>query len=230
VSVAPLEEILPARASVVVARGEVADATLFPEEAAATRRAVENRRREFATGRACARSALAALGLPPRAIPVGPKGEPLWPPGIVGSITHCVGYRACAAARRSDVAAIGIDAEPNRPLRERVLGAVAREGEIALVRRLIDDDPSVRWDRLVFSAKEAAYKAWFPLTGRRLGFEGAEVSIDPCAGTFSVELPGCERRSGEDEEPLGLEGRWTIDEGLILTAAVVAPGSLSRDR
>ena len=49
-------------------------------------------------------------------------------------------------------------------------------------------DLQVHWDRVLFSAKESIYKAWFPLTGRWLGFEEASLSIDPAAGTFAARL------------------------------------------
>lgn len=85
-------------------------------------------RSSLPAGRA-ARAALAAHSLPGRAILPGPRGEPQWPAGDAGSITHCDGYRACAAALLGDVAAIGIDAEPNCPLPDGVLEDVAVPAE-----------------------------------------------------------------------------------------------------
>jgi 4'-phosphopantetheinyl transferase EntD len=216
-----LETILPATAVAAVSREDIPDATLFPREETAITRALEGRRREFATARACARAALEQLGLSRRAVPVGAGGAPEWPAGIVGSITHCDGYRACAVALRGDLLAIGIDAEPNQPLSERVLDAVAFGGELVLVRRLADAEPTVHWDRLLFSAKEAVFKAWFPLTERRLGFGDAALTIDPCAGAFSARLlvrgpplPNGELRS--------FDGRWALDGGVVLTTVAVS--------
>ncbi|MFF9486115.1 hypothetical protein [Streptomyces sp. NPDC014676] len=61
--------------------------------------AVERRRREFATGRVCARQALAALGVPPSGpLPRGSAGAPSRPGGVRGGITHCPGHRAAAVA------------------------------------------------------------------------------------------------------------------------------------
>jgi enterobactin synthetase component D / holo-[acyl-carrier protein] synthase len=57
-----------------------------------------------------------SFGALPAPILPGPAGEPGWPPGVTGSITHCPGYRACAVARTEDLAAIGIDAEPDEEL------------------------------------------------------------------------------------------------------------------
>jgi 4'-phosphopantetheinyl transferase EntD len=218
-----LAEILPADAAVVEARGDIADATLFPEEKEAIGRAVEKRRREFRTGRACARAALAQLGVEAQAIPSGPRGEPQWPARIVGSITHCDGYRACALARSNDLIAIGIDAEPDAPLPDGVIGDIALPEERRALDALAGQEPAVNWDRLLFSAKEAVYKAWFPLAERWLGFEDAMVEIDREGRLFSARLlvPG---PRVEDRELRGFSGRWIARDGLLLAAIGLAAG------
>ncbi|MDT9687548.1 4'-phosphopantetheinyl transferase superfamily protein [Streptomyces sp. P9(2023)] len=165
---------------------------LYPQEAEVVARAVGKRRREFATVRLCARTALAGIGVSPRPIPRGPSGAPAWPAGVVGSMTHCDGYRAAAVARSTSFAAIGIDAEPNLPLpagvREKVTSAEERES----LDRLAAAHPAVAWDRLLFSAKESTYKMWFPLTGRWLDFDECVIVPDPERGTFtsSLRVPG----------------------------------------
>ena len=98
-----ISEILPAGVECAEAFGDPPEAALFPAEEALLARAVQKRRREFATGRHCARSALGALGVGPAPILPGQAGAPQWPSGIVGSITHCAGYRAAAVARASEV-------------------------------------------------------------------------------------------------------------------------------
>jgi enterobactin synthetase component D / holo-[acyl-carrier protein] synthase len=214
-----LEEILPASAVVSATRSDILDAELFPEEETVVDRAVDKRRREFTTARACARQALAQLGERRQAIPSGLRGAPQWPTGVVGSITHCDGYRACAVARATDFATLGIDAERNEPIPVGVLADIALPPERESLRRLMHDQPGVRWDRLLFSAKEAVYKAWYPLAGRWLGFEDALVAIDT-AGTFSARLL-------VDGPPLGgrqltgFEGRWLARDGLVLAATAV---------
>src|SRR5208283_6057556 len=85
--------------------------TLDAREARFVRGASARRVADFATGRRCARSALLKLGLTPESILVGPYREPVWPEGIVGSITHCPGFYAAALAHRRDLRSIGIDAE-----------------------------------------------------------------------------------------------------------------------
>ncbi len=211
-----LERILPAAASVVASTSE-RTVELFPEEEAALGNAVEKRRVEFVTARACAREALARLGLPARPLPTGSRGEPVWPPGIVGSITHCAGYRACAVARASELLTIGIDAELDGPLPAGVIGDVALPEERRWIERAAVEDPGVSWDRLLFSIKESIYKAWFPLARSWLGFEDASVEIDRAAGTFSASLlvPG-PTVGGRMLD--GFAGHWIASEGLLLSA------------
>jgi 4'-phosphopantetheinyl transferase EntD len=232
-----IEEILPAAVVAVDTREELLDVELFPEELAALGRAVEKRRREFITARACARGALARLGVAPCAIASGERGQPLWPEGVVGSITHCAGYRACALARAAQVMGVGIDAEPHAPLPEGVLGQVARAEERPRLVQLARAEPAVHWDRLLFCAKEAVYKVWFPLAACWLGFEDAVLTFDPVGRTFQAKLLkpwpregaglGGTGAGGAGQGGVGsggaglpqiLEGRWLVREGLVLSA------------
>lgn len=211
-----IAELLRPPVRAVEAFEDPTDTALYAEEEVAVANAVEKRRREFATGRECARQALKALGHPPTPIPVGSHGEPLWPSGIVGSITHCAGYRACAVAKVNDFIAIGIDAEPHQPLPDGVLAAIATPEELPLVRDLEIRAPTVRWDRVLFSAKESVYKAWASLYGRSLDFEDALVRVDP-DGSFCAHLM-ITRPPQAPGEFVPLSGQWLARDGLVLTA------------
>jgi 4'-phosphopantetheinyl transferase EntD len=216
-----IEQLLPAGvASVEVCHDEL-DVALFPAEEALVGNSVEKRRREFTTARACARSALEQIGLAAVPILTGERGEPLWPQGVVGSITHCQGYRACAVARSSEILTIGIDAEPNAALPEGLLTDIARPEELPRLRDLAAERADVHWDRLLFSAKESVYKAWFPLAKCWLGFEDAHMTFDPGARAFTARLlvtgPVVAGRRLS-----GFSGRWTVSEGLIVTAIAVS--------
>jgi 4'-phosphopantetheinyl transferase EntD len=185
-----IESILPAGAVAEEAFADPPGLTLYPAEEAVVARAVDKQRREFTTARACARAALARLGVPPGPIVPGPRGAPQWPAGVVGSMTHCDGYRAAVVARHRDLVAIGVDAEPHAPLPVGVLGTVTSAAERAHLTALAVAGSGRHWDRMLFSAKESVYKAWFPLTGRWLGFEDAAVTIDPAGGTFTARPYG----------------------------------------
>jgi 4'-phosphopantetheinyl transferase EntD len=211
-----IEEILPPGVAVAEAYDDAIPAPLFPEEEQVVARAVDKRRREFATARRCAREALAKLGLPPVPLLPGERGAPQWPAGVAGSITHCQGYRAAVAAPLTLLRSVGVDAEPHEPLPDGVLNPISDAAERSQIAALSATDPAVQWDRLLFCAKEAVYKAWFPLTARWLGFEEATVTFDP-SGRFEARLlvPA----------PLAaFSGHWLATDNLLLTAvAVPAP-------
>jgi 4'-phosphopantetheinyl transferase EntD len=227
-----LKEIVPSRVACAEAFGDARDAVLFPAEEAVVAGAVPMRRREFATARFCARRALAELGVAPAPLLPGPRGAPSWPAGVVGSITHCAGYRASAVASRARMVTVGIDAEPDAPLPPGVLDVVASAEERAWVRTLSRTDPRVCWDRLLFSVKESVFKAWYPLARSWLGFEQAHVTVDPARNRFAARLlvPG-PRLDGR--ELAGFAGRWVVRNGLVLTAVTLAappPAHVPRQR
>ncbi|MEU3663189.1 4'-phosphopantetheinyl transferase superfamily protein [Streptomyces sp. NPDC032940] len=222
-----IEELLPDTVVAVEAHGrdDAGHTPLHPEEEPLVARAVAKRRREFTVVRSCARRAMEKLGVPPGPVLPGERGAPRWPDGLVGSMTHCDGYCAAALARAGDLASLGIDAEPDGPLPEGVLAAVSLPGEAERLRRLAGQRPGIHWERLLFSAKESVYKAWFPLTGRWLDFSEAdiEITVDPDDGRrgrlhAALLVPGPVvggRRLAR------FEGRWAARQGLVATAVTV---------
>jgi 4'-phosphopantetheinyl transferase EntD len=223
-ALALLSSVLPP-AVVTVARLSDDDAgPLHPTEEPAVARAVSTRRAEFRTARACAREALASLGSPTEAVPVGEERAPVWPDGVVGSITHTRGFRGAAVAWRSAVRSVGIDAEVHDALPDGVLDAVSSETERAVLGRLAGERPDVSWDRLLFSAKESVYKTWFPLTGRWLGFEDAEL-VPAVDGTFVARLL-VDGPTVDGAVVSSFAGRWAVAEGILATGiALPAPSS-----
>ncbi|MER6912277.1 4'-phosphopantetheinyl transferase superfamily protein [Streptomyces sp. NPDC000594] len=214
-----IEHLLPPGVVYVHSFTDRLDTPLFPEEEAVVARAVAKRRAEFTTVRACARDALAKLGHPPAPLLPGERGAPRWPEGVVGSMTHCQGYRAAVVGRADEVSALGIDAEPDAPLPDGVLEGVARPEDLTALAVLPAGGPA--WDRLLFSAKESVYKAWFPVGRRLLDFQEATVAILP-DGTFTarVLVPAPTLRG----RPLtGFSGRWAAGNGLVLTWIAVEP-------
>ncbi|MET9606144.1 4'-phosphopantetheinyl transferase superfamily protein [Streptomyces sp. NPDC006512] len=221
-----IETLLPDAARADEAFGPDGSAVLYPEEAALVATATEGRREEFTTVRGCARRALKALGLPPAPVLPGKRNVPQWPAGVVGGMTHCAGYRAAVLARDSDLMAVGIDAEPDRPLPRGVLESIALPQELAWARTApVGGAAGLCRDRLLFSAKEAVYKTWYPLVGTELDFEDAALSFrtdddDPRTGTFRARVlrPG----TGPDGRPVtAFTGRWLVRRGLVVTAIAV---------
>jgi 4'-phosphopantetheinyl transferase EntD len=215
-----LQMILPADVESEECFGEAPSGVLFPEEEKIIARAVEVRRREYAAVRSCAGACLGRLGYAPAPILHGFGGAPMWPAGVQGSMTHCAGYSAAAVGLFPPISAIGIDAEPDAPLPDGVLDLVATSAERnrLAVTELEPDGPN--WDRLLFSAKEAAYKAWFPLVGEWLGAQEAEIVFDPQDGTFAAALS----RDGlilDGRQVHRLHGRWVKERGILVTAVVM---------
>lgn len=193
----------------------------WPEELAALGTVVEGRRRDYVLGRRCAREAIEALGHEPLPILSGPKREPLWPGGLIGAITHTQGYVAAAVARQVQVASVGIDAEPDEALPGNVIRRIARPEELEWVDGGVAGHGVANRDRLLFSAKEAVYKAWFPLAGRWLGFDDARLSFDAAVGRFTAEILVDPQVDGRRLEHF--VGRYTSVDGVILTAVEVLP-------
>jgi 4'-phosphopantetheinyl transferase EntD len=217
----PLADVLPATVVTAVRLDDAGSGPLHPDEEPAVAKAVATRRAEFTTARRCARDALASLGVAADAVPVGEKRSPVWPPGVVGSITHTAGFRGAAVAWSAQVRSVGVDAEQHGPLPDGVLEAVSSAGERSVLAALAADHPDVHWDRLLFSAKESVYKTWFPLTGRWLGFEEAFLTPGP-DGTFRAELlvPGPVVDGVTVSE---FHGRWTVAGAHVVTAIALEP-------
>jgi 4'-phosphopantetheinyl transferase EntD len=188
---------------------------LLPEEAKLVAKAVKKRRREFATGRACARRALRMLGWPDVAVLVGQAREPVWPSGIVGSITHSVGYCAATVARAVELKSIGIDVEVNSPLPDGVEDLVCTQAELDHAARL----PGQNWSTVIFSAKESLYKAWYPITRKWLGHLDAELTLNPECGEFSVCIVN--PPAGVVEPADRFVGRFAVTNERVFTAVIV---------
>jgi len=169
------------------------DPPLFPDEEAAIVRAVPKRRRTFAFGRVCAREALGWNV----AILVGQGGAPVWPAGVLGSITHTDDDAAAAIAS----VPIGIDLESRAHAARTpdLLAMVALPSERAL-------DAA-----LVFSAKESVYKCLYPTAGQFLDFHDVELAFD--GDGFHVIRAG-------DYDVRGMRGRFAITDALVATVVV----------
>ena len=193
---------------------------MFASEEACVVGAVAERRREFATVRCCARDALRRIGVTGVPILRDPDRVPRWPAGVIGSMTHCEGYRAAAVARSDELGGIGIDAEPHGALPADVLELILLDEERAAQRALADAEPSLHWDRIAFCAKEAVFKAWFPLTRSWLGFHNVSTALG-MDGTFAARLLVRDALAG-DGELESFAGRWVVDHGLVVAASSIS--------
>ncbi len=207
--------------SVLVAEMAPADAdpaSLPPSERSLIERAVEHRRREFAAGRSLARRLLHEAGAYTDALLTDPDRVPTWPSTVVGSITHCRSLCAVAVAPRTISAGIGIDVEPARALNADLNAQILRQAEYARIDSL---PPALRplGGLLVFSIKEAVYKAIYPERRQFLDFQQVEIVFAGEDGFFAevlvpgASLPGLER----------ISGRYRVVDGHVASAVVLPP-------
>lgn len=151
---------------------------LTAEERPAVARAVEKRRREFAAGRQLARHGLKSFGNAAVSIPVSERRYPVWPDGIVGSISHTRDRVGVALARRQDYAAVGLDLEIRKSVTRNLFGSILLESEMHRLPAASAEEEAT----LVFSCKEAVFKAVNPVCDEFLDF--LDVSIELLDGAF----------------------------------------------
>ncbi|GAA2706158.1 4'-phosphopantetheinyl transferase [Micromonospora olivasterospora] len=217
-----MRDLLPPEVAVAVADATDWSGELLPAERACLgERAVESRRRDFTAGRVCARRALARLGVPEAAVPSAPDRSPVWPAGLVGTITHTRGYCAAAVARAGEVRSVGMDAERHRDLNAGVRRLIGLPEEWDDVARLPGGVP---WPVVLFSAKETVYKVWHPVVRTWLDFHDARVTLDPDSGLFTARItPARLDAAPVPDPPATVTGRFAVDADLVRTAAVLLP-------
>lgn len=197
-------------------------AVLWPEEYAPLAKAIPKRLKEFAAGRACARAALRSLGYADVVLPSLEDRRPAWPPGVVGSITHTTGLCAAVVSSAARHGGLGIDAEVLGRVGEHLYKQVCTPPETEWLLSL-DEASRSAMATLVFSAKEAFYKAQYTLTEQFLGFGDARLELldwQGDSGHFAIHLLRDARLS--QLHPAPTPGRFRIAQGLIVTGVAFA--------
>lgn len=184
---AALEAVFPSRIGVASLPISGAFPVEFPEEEVCVVGANAFRRQEFLAGRFCAREAMGKLGLPALPILAGEKRGPVWPSGIIGSISHTREHCVAAIALEGEFRSIGLDMEQHKRLKPNLWRLVLTKKELEWING-IPESERISMAALVFSAKEAFYKYQFPLTQVWLGFQDAEVELSFEDGTFVLKI------------------------------------------
>ena len=195
--------------------------SLHPDEAACIVRAGAKRRREFAAGRSAARRALEQLGIEGFALVSDADRLPRWPEGVVGSISHCAGCCAVAVATRGRILSLGLDVERAGPLADGVLARICTPRERERARALAPPE-GVDWGKLVFSAKESAFKCYFPLARTLLGFQDMEVEFSADAASFRARLLREDAPAAAGARCFQGRAAWTRD--LVFAGVVLETG------
>lgn len=170
-------------------------------------RGLPHRQAEFRAGRAAARAAMAAAGLVPQAVPAGADRAPVWPASWTGSITHSDRLCLAAVAPLRLLAGLGLDLEPTLPLEDGLRQTVLRAEEEGA-------DPLQA--KLIFSAKEAAYKAQYRLSRQIFDFQVLSITLGDEHFTATFCLPVAPFHVGDQ-----LRGRWCDVAGHFLCAVTL---------
>lgn len=198
---------------------------LFPQERAYIHGSSALRRAQFEAARRCAGTALKAFGVTRPPMMPGPGGAPVFPTGFRGSMTHKGCYVAAAVAPDFVWAGVGVDAELDEPLPQGVLEAVTGPGDLEHVYALQEQREGPHWDRILFSAKESAFKLYFTTAGVALAFATIRVRFDASSNAIAVMAPGAPLVAVDKPQTI-VRGRWSSGDGLIVTA-VTAPAAES---
>jgi 4'-phosphopantetheinyl transferase EntD len=172
---------------------------LTPAEAAQCAGAVDKVRRQRGAARHLARSLLRELGLPPADILRGRSGEPLWPAGVVGSMSHDDSAAAVVLSQGGHGLTLGVDIEPVDPLPAELVSLIAKPEELDSFGALVSQ-------RLLFAVKEAVFKAVFPQDRAFLEFH--DIFVDPKSG-MAETCYGRRIRWRACERPRVLAVAWT---------------------
>jgi 4'-phosphopantetheinyl transferase EntD len=185
---------------------------LYPAEAAYVVGARPERKQEFAAGRSAARQAMIDLGGVQAPVPAASDRSPIWPEGLVGSITHA--QSVCVAVVSKDARSIGIDLETTDPLDADLISTICSDAELARIAGRAQQTLA----KLIFCAKEAAYKAQYPLTKALFGFEYFDVTLNLKECTFRATFTAS---AGEFDQGAVLHGKFAQVAGHFLTAVTL---------
>lgn len=191
----------------------------LPQESGPMARMAPIRQKAYTAGRCAAHHALRDLGHPVAPVLMAPDRAPVWPKGLTGSISHSQTCCIAALGRVNQVAALGVDVEEDSDLDHDLLTTVCTADERAWLSVLPQAQAGVM-AKLIFSAKECAYKCQYPQSKTLFGFDALCVTPDPACGqfeaTFLFDIP---------HFPVGtrLLGRFAIKDGLIITAMTIRP-------
>ena len=170
----------------------------------------QKRLADFSTGRYCAIKALEQLGIQDAIIPIGEDRAPIWPEGIVGSISHCDSLAGAIVAKSSDHSSLGLDIEEIGRVTPDLWDLVFTENEKTYLYGLSDEDTLIQ-STAIFSIKEAFYKFQHPLTKTFLDFLEVEVTL-PCLTRVHVLATSIDANSAIRKNNV----RYSIDLGCVI--------------
>jgi 4'-phosphopantetheinyl transferase EntD len=162
---------------------------IFHTEQKLVEKSCPKRKKEFVAGRITAKYILQSFGVENFPILTGKFREPVWPLGIVGSISHCSEYCFVAASSEKYTLSLGVDIEPNEPIAEELINYVLTDKEKDWIQyQKGKGGEGIHWSKAIFSAKESAYKCVFPLLKKYIDFKEVQTVFQPEEYSFRVNF------------------------------------------
>jgi 4'-phosphopantetheinyl transferase EntD len=217
---AELAALFPPGAITAQLHGTAPPSCLSQDEILVITHCSEKRIRDFTAGRLCARRALKELGIQGFSLLPGKNRLPVWPTGIIGSITHTDGYSAAVVMRQGSVSSVGMDAELVAAVHEGLWPCICAPVELERLRAGAGAGRGAR-AAVTFAAKEAFYKSQYPVTGEWIGFQDVVIELEEEPGRGGVFVVAAQRplllqqRQGQQR----LAGRFRC-HGEFVTAGI----------
>jgi 4'-phosphopantetheinyl transferase EntD len=185
---------------------------LYPAEMALVEGSASKRKTDFSTGRFCARKALEQLGIDQTEILTDPGKQPIWPEGIVGSISHSSMLTGAIVGKSRNIVSVGLDIENIGGVELNMWDILFLESERQFLNSLNEEERNI-YPTLLFSLKESFYKFQYPLTRQFLEFNEVEFNMKDEQISMKVlkEDYKMEYRLGE------LQFHWTLADQQLIT-------------
>jgi len=186
---------------------------LYSQERAYTSKMSDKRLATFRAGRHCAHNALQSMGVESFPLLVGDKGAPLWPPQIVGSISHCENACIAVAGYCEQLSGIGVDVESSAPVGDDLLPLICTDQELETISRSATVGAQAK---IIFSIKESLFKCLFPIVHQWIDFKDVSISLLPATQSYSIDL-GLEFKKLIAKD--ALRGAWSVEDDYIFTSS-----------
>lgn len=180
------------------------------------KKSVPKRQAEYLAGRFMAQKALEKLGIVQTDIPIGEHRCPKWPTGINAAISHSNNTALCIAVKKSNHQYVGIDVEPVLSWNTitKITNSIINNNETQM---LLSNTLNYKITfSIVFSAKEALFKALYPNVGYYFDFNAAEV-INICSHSNQFKIKLTQDLTSILAKGSEFDGYYTIRDGIVTT-------------
>ena len=139
-------------------------------------------------------------------IPKHEDRSPVWPTGVIGTISHFEQHAAAAVASAAAYRGLGLDLESPETLSAEIATMVCRP----------EESGDTADAKLLFSIKEAIYKCIYPVVGHYVDFQEMEVRLDTTNASYSA-IPHSETL--DTRLIAGLQGKYYRHDTMVLASA-----------